>query len=236
MKNPRELTIYGYCKKLMLSEVLQIISFLLTLYTVTFIVILCIYYRNYTLMIFCASIAIIVNSVMLLCASSIKRSLSTTPFALKIRQSQSNEILQALEVKPVIPGAYYNFQKIGRTSIRLLVLLRDETEVKVVKKRANAVINKWTKCREAQPLFEIFKMLRLNLTIEESLDRWGGAVSRDVLYCSHGRAEMILSMAIFLQDHQLLIPPLPKDAEPHEIRRYRDAVRMLENALPIEYF
>lgn len=171
---------------------------------------------------------------MLLCAHSIKKRLPTTPFAIKLQQSRPDEIVQALGVKPVIPNVYCDFRRSGRTNIRLLVLVHDGVEVKVLKKRANAAINKLTKYREEQPLFEAFKMLRLNLTVMECQNQKGSTTPKDSLYCSCGRVEMVLNMSIFMQDHRLLIPPLPKHAELHEIRRYRAALRMLGEALQIE--
>lgn len=217
----------------MLASVLQLVSSISILCTVTIVPLLGIY-RHYILMIFGATIALIANSMMILCSRGIKRCLPTTPFALKLQRSQTDEILQALEAKPVIPDAYYNFRKIGRMNIRLLVLVHDGVEMKVLKKRANAAINKLTKYREEQPLFEVFKMIRLNLTIEKNSGQRSSVTAQDVMYCSHGRAEMVLNMVIFPRDHQLLIPRLQKDAELHEIRRYQAAIRMMKNALSIE--
>ena len=226
-------SVEGCCKKLMLANVLQLISFLSVLFAATIAAFLGVY-RYYITLIFWTAIALTLNSAMLLCAHSIKKRLPTTPFAIKLQQSRPDEIVQALEVKPVIPNAYYNFRKIGRKNVRLLVLLANGSEGKNLKKRANSEINKQTKYRGEQPLFEAFKMLRLNLTIMECQNQKGSTIPKDSLYCSCGRAEMVLNMSIFMQDHRLLIPPLPKHAELHEIRRYRAALRMLKNALSIE--
>lgn len=130
-------SVEGCCKRLMLANVLQLISFLSVLFAATIAVFLGVY-RYYITLSFWTAIALTLNSAMLLCAHSIKKRLPTTPFAIKLQQSRPNEIVQALEVKPVIPDAYYNFRKIGRTNIRLLVLLANGLEGKNLKKRANA--------------------------------------------------------------------------------------------------
>lgn len=116
-----------------------------------------------------------------------KKRLPTTPFAIKLQQSRPDEIVQALEVKPVIPNVYCDFRRSGRTNIRLLVLLANGSEGKNLKKRADAGINKQTKYRGEQPLFEAFKMLRLNLTIMECQNQKGSTTPKDLLYCSCGR-------------------------------------------------
>ena len=226
-------SVEGCCKRLMLANVLQLISFLSILFAATIAVFLGVY-RYYITLIFWTAIALTLNSAMLLCAHSIKKRLPTTPFAIKLQQSRPDEIVQALGVKPVIPNVYCDFRRSGRTNIRLLVLLANGSEGKNLKKRANAEINKQTKYRGERPLFEAFKMLRLNLTIMECQNQKCSTTPRDSLYCSCGRVEMVLNMPIFMQDHRLLIPPLPKHAELHEIRRYRAALRMLKNALSIE--
>lgn len=122
-------SVEGRCKRLMLADVLQPISFLSVLFAATIAVFLGVY-RYYITLIFWTAIVLTLNSAMLLCAHSIKKRLPTTPFAIKLQQSRPDEIVQALEVKPVIPDAYYNFRKIGRTNIRLLVLLANGLEGK----------------------------------------------------------------------------------------------------------
>lgn len=227
-------SVKGGCKRLMLASVLQLVSSISILCTVTIVPLLGIY-RHYILMIFGTTIALIANSMMILCSRGIKRCLPTTPFAIKLQQSRPDEIVQALGVKPVIPNVYCDFRRSGKTNIRLLVLLANGLEGKNLKKRANAEINKQTKYRGERPLFEAFKMLRLNLTIMECQNQKDSTTPKDSLYCSCGRVEMVLNMPIFMQDHRLLIPPLPKNAELHEIRRYRVVLRMLGEALQIEH-
>lgn len=226
-------SVEGCCKRLMLANVLQLISFLSVLFAATIAAFLGVY-RYYITLIFWTAIALTLNSAMLLYAHSIKKRLPTTPFAIKLQQSRPDEIVQALGVKPVIPNVYCDFRRSGKTNIRLLVLLANGSEGKNLKKRADAGINKQTKYRGERPLFEAFKMLRLNLTIMECQNQKDSTTPKDSLYCSCGRVEMVLNMSIFMQDHRLLIPPLPKHAVLHEIRWYRAALRMLGEALQIE--
>ncbi len=130
-------SVEGCCKRLMLANVLQLISFLSVLFAATIAAFLGVY-RYYITLIFWTAIALTLNSAMLLCAHSIKKRLPTTPFAIKLQQSRPDEIVQALEVKPVIPNVYCDFRRSGKTNIRLLVLLANGSEGKNLKKRADA--------------------------------------------------------------------------------------------------
>ena len=129
-------SVEGRCKRLMLANVLQLISFLSVLFAATIAVFLGVY-RYYITLILWTAVALTLNSAMLLYAHSIKKRLPTTPFAIKLQQSRPDEIVQALGVKPVIPNVYCDFRRNGRTNIRLLVLLENGSEGKNRKKRAN---------------------------------------------------------------------------------------------------
>ena len=88
-------SVEGCCKRLMLANVLQLISFLSVLFAATIAAFLGVY-RYYITLIFWTAIALTLNSAMLLCAHSIKKRLPTTPFAIKLQQSRPDEIVQAL--------------------------------------------------------------------------------------------------------------------------------------------
>ena len=95
-------SVEGCCKRLMLANVLQLISFLSVLFAATIAVFLGVY-RYYITLIFWTAIALALNATMLLCAHSIKKRLPTTPFAINLQQSRPDEIVQALEVKQSSP-------------------------------------------------------------------------------------------------------------------------------------
>lgn len=232
MKKSDSFEFQKYCQKLTCIAVLQLIAFIIIPLMATIAAFLGAY-KHYRIMFLLAIISVVFCSAMLFCACAIRNALSSTPFVFEIKDSDAGDVLRTLNLSPVINGAYYNIRPVGRTTLRLLAILSNEKGVnlKSIKKRANAVINRLSGYEEAQPVLETFKMLRLNIVIAEDRDSLDNAVLNAALFCSQGRNEMILGVIILLQTRQLIIPRIPKGADIHEIQRYKTTTKMLVDVL-----
>lgn len=153
---------------------------------------------------------------------------------LPIQSNSLQDVVDSLLAKELFDGTYCSFLTQSNVSIRVLLQYASPYDAEKIKKdrhKANSRINKLYHISEKRPFEEVGHSMRLNMLVCKKAD---DAISKLLLQnvgMLLSRAEIILNMAVILDEHVVLFPECVLGADFSEIHRYCAAVKAVETCL-----
>ncbi len=153
---------------------------------------------------------------------------------LPIRSNCLQDLVESLRAKELFDNTYYSFLNQDNVSIRVLLQYTQSDDAENIKKnrrKANLMINKIHHVPEEMPLEEVAHTMRINMriceTANDEISQW---LLRDANMLL-SRSEIILNMAIVLDEHIASFPECTFGTYFSEIHRYCAAVKAIEMCL-----